>query len=56
MKTIQIESNSSTDTIKIAQKLAQKLSKGDIVILTGELRSWKDKIYRRLFIIFWNRK
>lgn len=56
MKTMQIESNSSTDTKKIAQRLAQKLSKGDVVVLTGELRSWKNKIYRRIFIILWNRK
>lgn len=43
MKNIRLESNSSMDTIKIAQKLAKLLSKGDLVVLTGELGAGKTK-------------
>lgn len=40
MEELKIESNSSEDTIKISYNLAKLLSKGDIIVLTGELRSW----------------
>lgn len=43
MKSIKLESNSSSDTIKIAQKLANLLFKGDLVVLTGELGAGKTK-------------
>lgn len=49
---ITIESNSSEETKKIAKRLANLLSKGDLIVLTGELRSWKNKIYRRFFVFF----
>ena len=39
----QIISNSENNTIEIAKKLASKLNKKDIVILTGELGSGKTK-------------
>ena len=43
MKKIEIISKSSLETLKIAKKLASLLSKGDIVVLTGELGSGKTK-------------
>lgn len=35
---------SEKDTIEFAEKFASKLQKGNIVVLSGELRFWKNKI------------
>lgn len=43
MYTINIKSNSTTDTLKIGKLLSNLLTKGDIVVLTGELGSGKTK-------------
>ena len=43
MYKINIKSNSLEDTLKIGKKLATLLTKGDTVILTGELGSGKTK-------------
>lgn len=43
MKGFLYTSNSENDTKKIAKKLASKLIKGDLVVLTGELGSGKTK-------------
>lgn len=40
-----IESKSILETLTIANKLASLLTKGDVIVLNGELRSWKNKIY-----------
>ena len=43
MYEININSNGPEDTIKIGNKLASQLSKGDLVVLTGELGAGKTK-------------
>lgn len=43
MYKIYIESNSSKDTIKIGNNLAKLLSKGDVVVLSGDLGAGKTK-------------
>ena len=43
MKSIDILSTSSNQTMNIAKTLAKYLSKGDTVVLTGELGSGKTK-------------
>ena len=43
MYKINIKSNSTTDTLKIGKILSNLLTKGDIVVLTGELGSGKTK-------------
>ena len=40
---LEIVSNSETETMKIAEKIAKQLKKGDIIILSGELGSGKTK-------------
>lgn len=49
-------SKSEQDTILFAKNFANNLKKGDIIVLTGELRVWKNKIYSRYFILLWSRK
>ena len=49
-------SKSEQDTIAFASQLAGKLQAKDIVVLSGELRLWKNKICTRNFKIFWIRK
>lgn len=44
------------DTKNFAKNFAKDLKKGDIIVLTGELGSRKNKIYRRRFKLFWFRK
>ncbi len=53
MKNFKIISHSENDTKNFAKKLASKLSKGDIIVLSRRTRCWKNKIYRRFFVIFW---
>ena len=53
MKNFKIISHSENDTKNFAKKLASKLSKGDIIVLSRRTRCWENKVYRRLFIIFW---
>ena len=43
MKTLNLISNSSNETMNIAKSLAYHLSIGDTVVLTGELGSGKTK-------------
>ena len=43
MNTYKFVSNSEQDTKAFAKKLASKLSKGDVVVLTGELGAGKTK-------------
>lgn len=43
MYKINIKSNSATDTLKIGRFLSNLLTKGDIIVLTGELGSGKTK-------------
>ena len=43
MYKINIKSNNTTDTLKLGQSLSKLLSKGDIVVLSGELGSGKTK-------------
>lgn len=43
MYKINIRSNSPEDTIKIGNKLAKLLTKGDVVVLSGDLGSGKTK-------------
>ena len=43
MYKIKIRSNSPEDTIKIGNKLAKLLTKGDVVVLSGDLGSGKTK-------------
>lgn len=38
-------SKSENDTINFAKDFAKSLQKGDIIVLTGELRVWKNQIY-----------
>ena len=40
---LEIVSNSETETMQIAEKIAKQLKKGDIIILSGELGSGKTK-------------
>ncbi len=49
-------SNSEQDTINFAKDFAKTLKKGDIVVLTGELRMWQNKIYPRSLGLFRVRK
>lgn len=49
-------SKSEEDTISFAKDFAKDLKKGDIIILTGELRMWQNEIYTRSFVLFWTRK
>ena len=43
MYKINIKSNNTTDTLKIGHSLSKLLTKGDIVVLSGELGSGKTK-------------
>ena len=43
MKLLDIESNNELETLNIGKKLASLLTRGDIVILTGDLGSGKTK-------------
>ena len=43
MKNLNIESNSIIDTLNIAKNFARLLSRGDLVVLTGELGAGKTK-------------
>ena len=43
MYKIDIKSNNTTDTLKLGQSLSKLLTKGDIVVLSGELGSGKTK-------------
>ena len=43
MKNIEIISKNQKNTMQIAQKIAKQLTKGDIIILTGELGAGKTK-------------
>lgn len=43
MKLLNIESNNELETLNIGKKLASLLTRGDIVILTGDLGSGKTK-------------
>ena len=43
MNNYKIESNSAKETIKIANKIAQNVNVGDIIILTGDLGAGKTK-------------
>lgn len=49
-------SKSENDTINFAKDFAKDLKKGDIIVLTGELRMWQNQVYTRGFILFWIRK
>ena len=49
-------SKSEQDTISFAKDFAKNLKKGDIIVLTGELRMWQNKIHSRSFVLFWLRK
>ncbi len=49
-------SKSEQDTKNFAKNFAKDLKKGDCIILTGELGSRKNKIYRRSAFILWIRK
>lgn len=49
-------SHSEQDTKNFACEYAKDLKKGDIIVLTGELRMWKNKIYGRNPYLFWSRK
>lgn len=46
---------SEEDTKSFACAYAKNLKNGDILVLTGELRLWKNKIYRRNPSLFWFR-
>ena len=48
-----IISNSENDTKAIAKKLAGKLNKGDVIVLSGDLGSGKTK-FTEGFLAFWN--
>jgi len=48
-----IISNSENDTKAIAKKLAAKLNKGDVIVLSGDLGSGKTK-FTEGFLAFWN--
>ena len=43
MKNIEITTENQNKTMQIAQKIAKQLSKGDIIVLTGELGAGKTK-------------
>ena len=43
MNNLEYISNSELDTMKLAKKLANKLNKGDIIILSGDLGTGKTK-------------
>lgn len=49
-------SKSEQDTILFAKDFASNLHKGDIIVLSGELGSRKNKICSRRTRIFWIRK
>ena len=48
-----IISKSENDTKAIAKKLASKLKKGDVIVLSGDLGSGKTK-FTEGFLAFWN--
>ena len=49
----EIITNSSEDTINLAQKIASKLDDNDILVLTRRIGNRKNKIYRRNIKISW---
>lgn len=49
-------SKSEQDTIDFAKNFAKNLKTGDIVVLSGELRVWKNQIYARCVRILWTWK
>lgn len=49
-------SKSEQDTIDFAKNFAKTLKTGDIVVLSGELRVWKNQIYARCLRILWTWK
>jgi len=53
MKNLKIISNSPSDTIKTAKKLAKLLKTGDTVVLTGELGAGKTK-FTEGFLSYYN--
>lgn len=46
-------SRSEQDTIDFAKNFAKNLKTGDIVVLSGELRVWKNQIYSGCLRILW---
>lgn len=48
----QIISNSPEDTIELGKKIASKLKKGDVIVLTGELGSGKTKLTEGILTYF----
>ena len=44
--------NSEQETIELGKKFASRLEKGDVIVLTGELRVRKNQIYRRSIDLF----
>ena len=49
---MEIISNSENETIELGKKIAQKLKKGDIIVLTGELGSGKTKLTEGILTYF----
>lgn len=49
-------SHSEEETILFAKDFAKNLKTGDIIVLSGELGSRKNKIYSRYSYLFWFRK
>ena len=49
-------SKSEDDTKSFAKDFAKNLKTGDVIVLTGDLRMWKNKIYRRNPFLFWATK
>lgn len=45
-------SKSENDTINFAKDFAKDLKKGDIIVLTGELRMWQNQVYSRSSSLF----
>ena len=56
MQNFNFISKSELDTKNFAKQLASHLKTGDVIVLTGELGSRQNKIYRRNFKLFWVRK
>ena len=48
----QFISKSEQDTIEFAEKFASMLKQKDIIVLSGELRFWENKVCSRYFKIF----